>query len=99
MIPDFTSIMLVAFLVGIVASGVTNIVKKPVEKAWCRDKKPLWWEIGVRALPVVIGTLLGWPFFDAPWGLVVGGAAGVLSAVLYQRAKKFITSMKSMGKE
>ena len=94
-VPNVADVMLVAFVVGILVSGITEVLKTPFKGKWKGQKKPTWWRVSIRAVPVFLGTLVGWPFFDDPWGLVVGGSSGVLCTVLYKRAKKFIVEYKS----
>ena len=94
-IPGVSDVLLVAFLVGILVAGVTEIIKMPAKKKWKTEaKKPMWWRILIRIIPICLGTLIGWPFFDIPWGLVVGGSAGVLCMLLYKKAKKLIMNFK-----
>lgn len=93
-IPAVGDILLVAMLVGIVVAGLTEIIKIPAKKAWPKEElKPVWWKIIIRLIPICLGTLAGWPFFDTPWGLIVGASAGTLCALLYKKAKAIIKNL------
>jgi uncharacterized membrane protein HdeD (DUF308 family) len=92
--PEITDIVLVAFLIGVLVAGITEVIKIPAAKKWKGAAKPTWWRVLIRTIPIMLGTLIGCPFFDAPWGLVVGGAAGVLCAVFYKKAKKLILGLR-----
>ncbi len=99
-IPELSSVVLVLFLVGTIASGLTEILK-----LWCRRlyKKDgadhSLWQGVFRLIPIVLGCGLGQPFLAYPWGVSIGAAGGVLSVVLYQKSRELIKSMANPFKK
>jgi hypothetical protein len=98
--PELTSVILVLFLVGTIASGLTEILK-----LWCRRlyKKEgadsTWWQGFFRLVPIALGCALGQPFLPYPWGVSIGAAGGVLSVVLYRKSRELIKGMASPFKK
>ena len=93
-IPDLLSVILVLFLVGTIASGLTEILK-----LWCRrlykreGADAMWWQGLFRLVPICLGASIGHPFFAYPWGIGTGVAGGVLSVVLYRKSREIIKTM------
>ena len=92
--PELVEMFAVLFLVGVIASGVTQILKLSgrllVPKT---DRDPLWWQITFRIVPTLVGAWAGTQFFEYPWGLVIGTSAGLLSAILFNKARAIIQNM------
>ena len=97
--PSVTEVLLVLFLIGVTSSGATEVVK-----IWFRNKcknhdqkDPWWWQILFRLFPFALGGAMGAGFFTWPWGVATGASGGVLSAVLYRKARELIQNMKDIN--
>jgi len=92
--PSPENIIIVLFLVGVAAYGMTEVIK-----IWCRKLQPKkedasdpsWWQVVFRGIPIIIGASLGNLFLEFPWGVVTGICSGVLAALIYKRAKQMIS--------
>ena len=94
--PDLTEMFAVLFLIGVVSSGVTQILKLAGRKKVPKGAgDPIWWQVTFRIIPTLVGTGLGTQFFKYPWGMVVGASAGLLSAVLFNKARKILENIKT----
>ena len=95
-VPAVVDLLLAALLIGVVVYGVTEIVKIPYHKH-CKKKgkeHATWWRIFIRIVPMGLGALLGSFFFVFPWGISVGGGAGLLCTLLYKKTRKLISSFR-----
>ena len=93
--PEIYELSLALLLIGVASFGITEVVKN-----WCRrwvskeGADPGWWQGLFRLIPISIGTLMGSQFFDWPWGVSLGAAAGVLSVLLNKKARDLIKSIR-----
>ena len=95
--PDITTLLLVLFLVGVIASGITEIIKLWLHKRTsAKTTSPRVWRGFFRLIPIVLGTLMGAQFLASPWGLATGAAGGTLSVVVYKKAKTLISNLKGV---
>ena len=94
-IPAIGDMTLVLLLCGVVSSGLTEVIKLMGRKLWSSpEQDPAWWQGLFRLIPICIGGAMGNYFFLFPWGVSVGASGGVLSVVIYKRAREFVESMK-----
>ena len=92
--PDLTEMFAVLFLVGVISSGITQILKLGGRiKFPSGGKDPIWWQATFRVIPTVIGAGMCTQFFSYPWGVVVGTSAGLLSAILFNKARAIIQNV------
>ena len=95
--PDITTLLLVLFLVGVIASGITEIIKLWLHKRTsAKTTNPMLWKGLFRLIPIILGTLMGTQFLDSPWGIATGAAGGTLSVVVYKKAKTLISNLKGI---
>ena len=93
-VPEIATVILVLFVVGTIASGLTEILKLWCRKLYKREgADSSWWQGLFRLVPILIGSGIGHQFLDYPWGISIGAAGGVLSVVLYQKSRELIKSM------
>ena len=94
--PDLTEMFAVLFLVGVISSGITRILKLAGRKKVPKEGgDPIWWQVTFRVIPTIVGAGLGTQFFAYPWGLVVGTSAGLLSAVLFNKARSIVENLST----
>jgi hypothetical protein len=94
--PDLTEMFAVLFLIGVVSSGTTQILKLAGRKLVPKGTgDPVWWQVTFRVVPTLVGTALGTQFFAYPWGMVIGASAGLLSAVLFNKARKIVENLST----
>jgi hypothetical protein len=98
--PSLLEVFAVLFLSGVISSGVTEIVKigfKNLRAKWKDDKgkDPAAWQITFRIVPLVLGTFIGREFYNDAWGYAIGASGGLLSTVLYSKAKQIVLNLKS----
>ncbi len=97
MVPGLTELVLVLLLVGVVSAGFTELLKlvlKLIRKKWNKKEKPPWWALVLQLVSTGIGALSGPLFFPWPWGVFIGLSAGLLSTIIYAKAKKLIKNMQ-----
>lgn len=95
--PDLTTLLLVLFLTGVIASGITEILKTWLHgRTSAKASRPLLWKGIFRLIPIILGTLIGTQFLVYPWGIATGAAGGTLSVVVYKKAKALITNLKGV---
>ena len=98
--PDLVELFAVLFLSGVISSGLTEIVKlglKGVRKRVSDEdgKDPAAWQVFFRVVPLALGTYIGFKFYGNTWGYAIGASGGLLSAVLYNKAKQILINLKS----
>ena len=94
--PETGSLLAVLFLSGVVAYGVTEIVKLFMSR-WRRgadEEDATWWQAFFRFVPLFVGSMVGFYFFTPEWGLSTGASGGVLSVALYRRSREFIKTIR-----
>ena len=96
-IPDITTLLIVLFLVGVISSGITEVLKTWIHKRTSvKSTSPALWKGVFRLIPIVLGTLMGDQFLTYPWGIAAGAAGGTLSVVVYKKAKALISNLKGV---
>ena len=92
-IPDITGVLLSLFIIGVVSSGLTEILKLVCKRLKTPKKDPTWWQVTFRVIPICIGTAMGHYFFLFPWGVSIGATSGILSVLLYRKTREFLRTM------
>lgn len=96
-----------AFLAGVTAGGVTQVVKTFLRvlvgaplKSDDKYAEPKWVRLVVIALPVIIGSLLGLVIdmsMKLPLAWLAGMIGGTVATTAYKRAVKMFESMQLPG--
>ena len=99
--PEYTTLIVVLFLCGVISYGLTQIIKIPCKK-WIgtevNSRDPWPWLLVFRILPLIIGTYAGTLFIHWPWGASVGLVGAILNVALYKQTSTLITSFNPSKK-
>ena len=94
LIPDIMEMLLSLFVIGVVSSGITEILKLACQGIKpAKDSGAVWWLVTFRTIPISLGIGMGNYFFPFPWGVSIGASAGVLSVLLYSKSREFLKNM------
>ncbi len=102
-LPEYTTMLIVLFLCGVISYGVTQVVKVPCRRLIGSDlkvsaKDHVVWQFSFRILPLIIGGVTGTQFLEWPWGVAVGVTGAILNVALYRQTTSLIKTINPMNK-
>lgn len=92
-IPEYSTLVIVLFLCGVISYGLTQVVKIPCRKyigPSLGEEDPWYWQLVFRLIPLAIGAYVGTLFLDWPWGASVGLVGSILNVALYKQTSSII---------
>ena len=99
--PEYTTLLVVLFLCGVISYGITQVIKIPCRKFIGTDvnsKDPWPWQLFFRVLPIAVGSFAGTFFIHWPWGASVGMVGAILNVALYKQTSVIIQNFNPVGK-
>lgn len=100
--PEYSTLVIVLFLCGVISYGVTQVVKIPCRK-WVgtevNSKDPWPWLLAFRVLPLAVGAYVGSLFLHWPWGMSVGLVGAILNVALYKQTSTIIQNLNPSKKK
>lgn len=100
--PEYSTLVIVLFLCGVISYGVTQVVKIPCRK-WVgtevNSKDPWPWLFAFRVFPLAVGAYVGSLFLHWPWGASVGLVGAILNVALYKQTSTIIQNLNPSKKK